>query len=131
MRLSFALSVAVSFVAQICTAAEAGVEAAAQAKAAWSEETRQGLACEDAALWSGGEAVAEPKQAGQAALRWAQHVSNSSLQCLKAPTDLSAFNGMSFWLHSGVANNATFMIILDSPREKGTMSYYSTKVTVD
>lgn len=131
MRLSLALSVAVSFVAQVSVAAKPGVESAAQAKAAWSEETRQALACEDATLWSGGEAVAEPKQSGQSALRWAKHVSNSSLTCLKAPTDLSAFNGMSFWLHSSVANNATFMIILESLREKGTMSYYSTQVTVD
>ncbi len=129
MRLCFAL--ALLLVARMSVAAEASAEAAAQAKAAWSEETRRALACEDASLWTGAEAVAEPRKAGESALRWAKHVANPSVQCLKAPTDLSAFNTLSFWLHSTVANGATFMVVLESPHEKGVFSYYSTKVVVD
>lgn len=105
--------------------------AAEAARHAWSDEVRQALGCEDAALWRGGSAVAEPRKAGQGALRWDHHTANPSLECLRFPTDLSAFNTLSFWLHSNQASKGTFMVIATSTREPGVFSYYSRKVTVD
>jgi hypothetical protein len=105
--------------------------AAERARQAWTDETRQAFGCENAAFWHGGTLVAEPRKAGQGALRWDRHTVNPAIECLRVPTDLSAFNLMSFWLHSSLANNATFMLIIGSTREPGVMSYYSQKVTVD
>ena len=113
-------------------AGSAAAKAAAEkAKQAWSEETKKALGFEDAGLWRGGTVVSSPKQAGSGAMRWAKHTANRSLECLEAPRDLSAFNVMSFWLHSSHANNATFMIIVESRRDKKVFSYFSKKVTVD
>jgi len=100
-------------------------------KQAWSDEIKEALGFENAESWRGGVVVSSPKKAGQGALRWDKHTANGSLECLKAPRDLSAFNVMSFWLHSSHANSATFMIIVESKREKRVFSYFSKKVTVD
>ena len=109
----------------------ASAAAAEKAMQAWSAETRQAFGCEDAAFWRGGTIVAEPRKAGQGALRWERHTKNNAVECLRVPADLAAFNVMSFWLHSSHANKATFMIIAGSPREPGVLSYYGQKVTVD
>lgn len=108
-----------------------GKAVAERAKQNWPEDVVRAFGFEDAELWSGGALVASPKKAGAGAMRWATHTENTSLSCRNAPRDLSAFNTMSFWLHSSHANDATFMIILDSNREKGVFSYYSKKVAVD
>ena len=133
MRSSHVL-LAVSFLATLgalpCLCAGAS-STADKAKQGWSDEIRNALGFEDAELWQGGTTVAEPKKAGDAAVRWAMHTANGSLLCLKAPSDLSAFNVMSFWLHSSHANRATFMIIAESQRQKGVFSYFMKKVTVD
>ncbi len=105
--------------------------AAEKAKQAWSDDIKNALGFEDAALWRGGTLVAEPKKSGDAALRWDKHTQNSSMECLKAPRDLSAFNTMSFWLHSNLAGRETFMIIIESRRQKGVFAYFSKKVKVD
>lgn len=106
--------------------------AAEAARQAWSEETRQAFGFESAAFWRGGTGVTEPRQAGAAALRWDQHTKNSTLECLRLPTDLSAFNTLSFWLHAGPsAKPGTFMIVFASAGGTGTNSYYGHKVTVD
>ena len=110
---------------------EGAKAAAEQAKQSWSEEIRQTLGFESAELWQGGTLVSSPKKAADGAIRWAKHTENTSLVCLKAPADLSAFNTMSFWLHSSHANDATFMIILESKHEKDVFSYYMKKVVVD
>jgi hypothetical protein len=125
------LSLVLSSLGQGAPTKAALVTAAQAARAAWSEDTRQAFGFEKDGLWSAGEIVQEPRKAGQGALRWDKHTQNSGIGCLKAPSDFSAFNAMSFWLHSSHANNATFMIIFESPREKGVFSYYSQKVTVD
>ena len=101
------------------------------AKRAWTNEVRRALGFEDAALWRGGTAVPEPKRTGNAAMRWEKHTTNTSLECLQTPSDLSAFNVMSFWLHSSHADSATFMIIVESQREEGVFSYFMKKVAVD
>ncbi len=131
MCLRLALAVFVCSAFQPGPAMSDDQAAADAAKAAWPEEVRRALACEDASLWTGVEAVSEPRKSGQTALRWARHTRNPSVRCLAAPSDLSSFNTLSFWLHSNVAKDATFMIILESPRESGVFSYYSRKVTVD
>ena len=112
--------------------------ASSEAKAAadsvrqnWPEEIRRALGFEDPDAWRGGTVVASPKKTGDAAIKWEKHTTTPSLECLQAPTDLSAFNVMSFWLHSSHASNATFMIIVESIREKDVFSYFSKKVTVD
>ncbi len=112
-------------------AQEGGAVGAEQAKAAWSDEMRGALGFEAARWWDGGETVAEPRKGGQAAIRWARHRTNGSLACRLAPLDLSAFNTLSFWLHSSHANGETFMIIAESQRQEGVFSYYSRVVTVD
>jgi hypothetical protein len=131
MRRRLALAVLLCCAVSASTATSDDQAAAEAARAAWTEDTRRALACEDAGLWTGVEAVSEPRKSGQNALRWARHTRNPSVRCLAAPGDLSAFNTLSFWLHSNVAKDATFMMILESPREPGVFSYYSRKVTVD
>ncbi len=115
----------------IALAGEAEEQQAQQAKQAWSNEIRQALGFEDAACWDGGTVVTSPRKSGAGALKWDLHTKDPGLDCTTGPHDLSAFNRMSFWLHSGHANGATFMVILPSTREKGTLSYYSKKVVVD
>lgn len=110
------------------TPAAAAAEAARQA---WTPEIRHALGFESADGWSGGTLVSEPTRSGQAALRWDQHTAHGSLECLHAPADLSAFNTMSFWLHSQRADNATFMVIIESRSEPKEFSYFSRHITVD
>ena len=104
---------------------------AEQAKRSWSEEVRQAVGFEDARLWSGGTQVASPRKSGAGAVKWDMHTKNRSLDCETVPHDLSAFNVISFWLHSSHASEATFMVVLPSTRETGLFSYYSNQVTVD
>ncbi len=106
-------------------------EDAAAVKASWPAAVRQALAFESAEPWHGGTVVASPRKGGAGALRWDTHTTNASLDWTEAPADLSAFNTMSFWLHSSHANSATFMIIVESKHKKEVFSYYSKKVTVD
>jgi len=128
----FAAFVAV-LLASGCWAApanSAAKAAAEKAKQAWPKETKLALGCESDEFWSGGAAVASPKKSGVAAIRWDHHVKNGSIECLRPPRDLSAFNVMSFWLHSNRADGETFMIIFESRRAKNTFSYFSKKVKV-
>ncbi len=111
--------------------AQGSEAAAAKAKAAWSADQRAAFGFEDAKFWDGGETATALKQSGAAAVRWAKHKTNGGLTCSIAPLDLSAFNTVSFWLHSDQANGETFMIIAESLREQGTNSYFSRKFTVD
>lgn len=101
------------------------------AKQAWSQDVRDAFGFESAAQWSGGTFVTEPKQSGKGALQWDRHTVNNSLECRRAPADLSAFNVLSLWVHSQRADNATFMIIVESRRNPKDFSYFSQKVTVD
>ena len=118
----------------VCSGADPAVDAraaATKAKQEWSDDTRRAFGFEDATLWRGGATVPGPRKAGAAATRWEKHTTNTSLECVRAPSDLSAFNVMSFWLHSSHASSATFMIIVESQREKGVFSYFMKKVAVD
>jgi len=110
---------------------QADQQQAEQAKQAWPEEVRQAFGFEDARCWGGGTLVTSPRKSGDGALKWDMHTKTPALSRTAGPHDLSAFNRMSFWLHSSHSNGATFMVILKSVREKGTNSYYSNKVTVD
>jgi len=101
------------------------------ARQAWPAGTVQAFEFEADGLWSDGEIVAEPRKSGTAALRWAKHTENPGISCLRLPKDLSAFNTMSFWLHSSHANDATFMIIMESKHDPKVNSYYSKGVKVD
>ncbi|TWU39707.1 heparinase II/III domain-containing protein [Novipirellula artificiosorum] len=103
---------------------------ARQVKRGLPLQVQQAFGFEDARLWSGGTPVTSPRRSG-AAMKWEKHTKNPTLECRLSPFDLSAFNVMSFWLHSNQAGDATFMVILPSTREKGTNSYYSNKITVD
>lgn len=100
-------------------------------KQAWPQEFRQAFGFEDTEFWSGGELVASPRKSGDGAIKWDMHTKNSRLDCKVGPLDLSAFNVMSFWLHSSHADNATFMVILTSTHEPGVFSYYSNEIIVD
>ncbi len=110
---------------------QAAIEAAARVKAAWPDTTRRAFGFEDARLWGAGETVAEPKHGGAAAVRWARHKTNGGLTCQVTRLDLSAFNELSFWLHSSQANGESFYIIAESQRQKGVLSYFSYRVIVD
>ena len=133
-RVSIAMVVLATLcVALSCMAAgdAAAKMAAERAKRSWSKEIKSALGFESAEFWRGGVAASSPKKSGNGAVRWEKHTTNRSVEWLNAPRDLSAFNVMSFWLHSSHANDATFMIIVGSKREKKTNSYFSKKVTVD
>jgi len=114
-----------------CAFGQGSEAAAAKAKAAWSADQIAAFGFEDARYWDGGETATDLRQAGQAAVRWAKHKTNGGLGLTIKPLDLSAFNTVSFWLHSDKANGETFMIIAESLREPGTNSYFSRKFTVD
>jgi heparinase II/III-like protein/uncharacterized protein DUF4962/carbohydrate binding protein with CBM11 domain len=115
----------------VASAAETKQERARQIKQSLPKQVRQAFGFEDARLWKGGTLVASPRKSGAGALKWAKHTENPTLECRLAPFDLSAFNVLSFWLHSSQAGDATFMVILPSTREAGTNSYYSNNITVD
>ncbi len=112
-------------------AAEQSIQGAGEAKRNWSQNVQRAIGFEDAQFWSDGTAVSSPRKSGTAALRWDKHTKHPTLECGSAPHDLSAFNVMTFWLHSNQARDATFMVILESPREAGVFSYYSNQVSVD
>ena len=116
-----------------CAAASSAQRKAAaeRAKAAWSPDVKAAFGFEKEGSWSGGTFVSSPRKGGEKALRWEKHTKTGGVRCVNAPRDLSAFNVMSFWLHSSHANGATFYIIAESRREKATFSYYARKVTVD
>ena len=98
---------------------------------AWPEAIQNALQFENADAWQGGKLVADPIKQGKAALQWSMHTKKSSIKCLDAPGDLSAFNTMSFWVHSKMADDSTFVILFESRLDKDVFSYYSKKVTVD
>jgi hypothetical protein len=125
------LGCALVLIGAIAGAAETDRQRAEQAKRIWPEEIREALGFEDARLWKGGTLVASPRKSGAGAMNWDKHTKNPTLDCAAGPHDVSAFNLMSFWLHSSHANGATFMVIMESAREAGSFSYYSNKVTVD
>jgi len=119
-------------ISMIVSAAEVEQQQLAeQVKQSWSEEIRQVIGFENARLWSGGTQVTSPRKSGAGALKWDMHTKNPALECPAVPHDLSAFNVMSFWLHSSDTKAATFMVIMTSTRQAGTFSYYSHGVTVD
>ena len=99
--------------------------------AAWPDAVKQAMEFEGKGSWSGGSVVTDPKVSGAGAMKWAKRASNGRLNCKHAPKDLSAFNTMSFRLHSSHANGETFIIVMESKREKGVFSYYHKKVVVD
>ena len=115
----------------LCQGAPDAMARAKAAKEAWQADTGQAFGFEVDGLWSDGETVTEPRKSGAAALRWAKHTEAAGISCLKMPKDLSAFNSMSFWLHSSHANDATFMIIMESKHDPKINSYYSKKVQVN
>ncbi|MDA3927173.1 MAG: heparinase II/III family protein [Kiritimatiellae bacterium] len=99
--------------------------------AAWPDAVKQAMEFEGEGSWRGGSVVAAPRVSGAGAMKWEKHASNGRLDCKHAPKDLSAFNTMSFQLHSSHANGGTFVIVMESNCEKGVFSYYSKKVVVD
>ncbi len=130
-RFVWSVAQALLLLASVASAAETEQERARQIKQSLPKQVRQAFGFEDARLWKGGTLVASPRKSGAGALKWAKHTENPRLECRLAPFDLSAFNVLSFWLHSSEAGDATFMVILPSTREAGTNSYYSNTITVD
>ncbi len=123
------------WIAASCEAAHAGEDnrqqKAEQVRRSWSSEVRLALEFEETSQWHGGRHVTSPRKSGGGALKWDRHIKNSMLECQTVPHDLSAFNIVSFWLHSNLASDETFMIILPSTGQTKKNSYYSHKVTVD
>lgn len=105
-------------------------QAAEKARQAWTAEHKRVMGFENGADW-GGATVTSPVKQGKGAVRWDKHTENSSIQSSAIPHDLSAFNVISFWLHSNAANDATFMIVLNSQHDPKVFSYFSKMVKVN
>jgi hypothetical protein len=79
----------------------------------------------------GGISTAQAAQGKQAYL-WQDHPEHPILQFAKAEGDWSAWNTLSFQLHSKVANGAKFVIIASSENDKTEgIDYYLWEITVD
>lgn len=104
---------------------------AVECKNNWAPEIRRAFSCDDLSLWSNGTRVSSPRKSGAGAIKWDRHLKTPSLECKVFPHDLSAFNVMSFWMHSNQASDATFMVILHSARDDEVFSYFANRVTVD
>ncbi|OGV67538.1 MAG: hypothetical protein A3K19_17685 [Lentisphaerae bacterium RIFOXYB12_FULL_65_16] len=86
----------------------------------------------DVSAWQGGALDPVITRGGAPSLRWA-HAENPALSVqFNPPADWSGYGALSFWLHSGKATGAAFMLIIPSENaaEEGS-DYYSYKITVD
>lgn len=86
----------------------------------------------DSVTVANGEVSSEQAKTGSASIKWADHPSRTSLRLENFPTDWSAFNQVSVWMYSAVANDAEFMflIVSENPDSDG-MDYWSTEIAVD
>ncbi len=105
-------------VAQPAESQQVALQRARQAKQSWPAALRRAWEFENGPAWRGGTFVRSPRRSGTGAMQWSKHTKNPSLECVLGPLDLSAFNVMSFWLHSNAASDATFMVILPSTRKR-------------
>lgn len=87
--------------------------------------------CDNPLDWNGGEISKEKKVEGTGALRWA-HGDISLLSLSNFPSDFSAYKTLSFWLHSNIANDQKFVLIIASENDSTSgMDYYVEEITVD
>ena len=87
----------------------------------------------DTASMSSNVAVStEQAKTGKASGKWANHPTASSLSSNDIPHDWSAFDTLSFWLYSVVANDAEFMMTLGSENDSTEGSdYYNKEIVVN
>lgn len=83
--------------------------------------------------WSGLKVETELVQSGAHAGRWDQHLSTPTLQKeFSTPLDASQMDQLQFWAYSGVANDATIIMIVDADDPTtAAWDYYFYKFTVD
>ncbi len=87
--------------------------------------------CDNAAQWNAGTVVTDTVHEGAGALRW-EHGTASSVRLQTFPTDFSQHKSLSFWMHSNVANNQDFMLIIGSENDTTTgIDYFQTTLTAD
>ncbi|MBT3380097.1 MAG: heparinase [Lentisphaerae bacterium] len=87
--------------------------------------------CESSDAWSGGTLDTELRHGGTASIRW-DHGRSANLSMRKPPTDWSAYNHLSLWIHSEKATGSRFLLYIGSenPESKGP-DYYSRMFTLD
>ena len=80
----------------------------------------------------GGEASMEQAKTGKASRKWGDHVKKSYLTFEMIPEDWSAYNQISFWLYSAVANDEEFIVQMMSENDETEGGdYYSYEITVN
>ena len=79
--------------------------------------------CESDLPWQGGSIVQNPKKEGNGALRW-RHGQDNAVALHSFPTDISGYGTLSFWMHSNMANNQGFVLILGSENDATADSDY-------
>jgi hypothetical protein len=89
------------------------------------------LANGDSPAWGAGSLDAEHLRDGRPSRLW-EHGKASSIAINTVPEDWSAYNHLTFWLHSRQATGAKFMLVLSSenPATEGA-DYYSAPITVN
>lgn len=89
------------------------------------------LATGDAAAWDAGSVDRENLHDGQASRRW-EHAKSAALTLRTVPADWSAYDHLTFWLHSQRATGSRFMLIIasENPATAGA-DYYSATITLD
>ena len=86
----------------------------------------------DAAKVRGGQVTKAKARVGQSSLLWAGQTKNTGVSFSGMPVDWSAYNTITFWMYSERANDANFMMIINSENSKSDgMDYYSRKITVN
>lgn len=98
----------------------------------WAQTAPRVLAtCDNPAEWSAGSADREQVKEGTASLLW-EHGKAADVALNEVPADWSAYDRLSFWLHSRKATGSRFLLILPSenPASEG-MDYYSYTFTLN
>ncbi len=87
--------------------------------------------CDDANQWTSGTLETEIVHEGTGALRW-DHGTAAAVDLRQAPTDWTAYNGLSFWMHSAEATGSRFMLLIYSENDETEgIDYYSAPLQVN
>ncbi|MDH7570824.1 MAG: heparinase II/III family protein, partial [Armatimonadota bacterium] len=94
-------------------------------------EPRVLSSCDDPTEWTAGTVDRENVKEGKASLLW-EHGKTDSVALKKVPADWTAYDRLSFWIHSRKATGTSFMVIISSenPATEG-IDYYSARVTLN
>ena len=83
------------------------------------------------ALLKGAQVADEPTKSGKVSAFLAGAEKGEGVTYETTDADWSAYNTLSFWLHSAASNDAQIFILLNSRKDTQVFSYFYTKLTID